>query len=177
MERSQFLKTLEGFTPDLPPKEILKAIDYNSLNNDQWGDDEMPQDELRAEVSEALLTKLNTKHLELIRYLLRQEINYSRRKMSMRETLRELTFMLYMTGEMSDIPLLYEAKLDTSFDAGCGLNIELIFWKDKEEVKRFFSKNKHPKYDIVETITDYEQYDFQSHEAFVSWMKSYYELN
>ncbi|WP_196889848.1 hypothetical protein [Aureivirga sp. CE67] len=84
--------------------------------------------------------------------------------------------MLYLIGKIEDIPLLFEAKMDTSFDSRCGLDIELIFGKDKEKVKNYFRINKHENYDIVGCIEEYEQYEIRSPKEFIEGMNSYYGI-
>lgn len=92
----------------------------------------------------------------------------------MRKTLRQLTFMLYTIGEIEDIPMLFEAKMHTSFDAGCGLDIELIFGKDKEKVKEYFRTHEYGGYNIAACIEEFEKYDHQTPEEFIISMSSYY---
>lgn len=175
MKIDDFIHSLELFSPDLPPKDILKNVDFIHNGKDGWGQ----SDDLNAAFREKVVTivfdteKLKTR--DLIKYLLRAEINYAREESLMRETLRQLTFMLYTIGELEDIPLLFEAKMDTSFDAKCGLDIELVFGEDKETVKDYFKTNKHPDYDIVGCIEEYEKHQYLTPEEFKTEMLLYYK--
>lgn len=116
-----------------------------------------------------------TENRAFIKCLLEAEIEYCREEDLMRETLRQLTFMLYSIWKVEDIPILFEAKMDTSFDAGCSLDIELIFGKNKEEIKSSFRVNKNNKYDIVGCIEEYEKYNFQTPDEFTKGMERYYK--
>ncbi len=174
MELEEFIKKLQDFSPELPPSNILKHVDFVHNRKEKWGESDDLNAELREKVVDILFDNEKLQSRALIKYLLRAEIDYCGAETLMRETLRQLTFMLYMLGKIEDIPMLFEAKMDTSFDAGCGLDIELIFGKDKEKVKEYFRLNKNDNYDIVGCIEEYEKYGYSTSEEFIKGMFCYY---
>ncbi|MBD0404086.1 hypothetical protein [Flammeovirga sp. EKP202] len=175
MEIKDFVKIIKDCHPNLPPVNILKNVDFIHNGKEDWGESDDINADFRRKVVETLFDNKKLQSRELIKYLLQAEIDYCREETLMRETLRQITFMLYMIGKVEDIPMLFEAKMDTSFDAGCGLDIELIFGRDKDKVKEYFQLNKHENYDIVGCIEEYEKYDYQTPNEFIKGMKMYYE--
>lgn len=174
MELDAFIRIVKEFNPELPPKDILKNVDFVHNGKKDWRTSDDLNADFREKVTDFIFDSKELKSRALITYLLKAEINYCGAETMMRETLRQLTFMLYSIGEIEDIPLLFEAKMNTCFDAGCGLDIELIFGKDKEKVKDHFRLNPNDDYDIVGCIEDYEQYDVSTPEEFINGMNSYY---
>ncbi|WP_053992561.1 hypothetical protein [Mangrovimonas sp. TPBH4] len=174
MEIEDFINSIELSSPNLPPKDILKKVDFIHNGKEEWGESDDINADFREKIVEIIFDSEKLKNRELIKYLLRAEIDYCREETLMRETLRQLTFMLYSFGKFEDIPLLFEAKMDTSFDAECGLDIELVFGADNEKVKDYFRTNKHIDYDIVSCIEEYEKYEFRTPEEFKKEMNSYY---
>lgn len=174
MKAKTFIKIVEEHSPNLPPEEMLKKVEFLHNGKDEWDESDDLNASFREEVVNYVFDSEIAKNRALIKKMLKAEIEYCREETLMTESLRKLTFMLYEIGEIEDIPLLFEAKKDTSFDAGIGLDIELIFGKDKEAVKNYFRANKNEEYDIVSCIEEYEQYDFRTPSEFIAGIKKYY---
>lgn len=174
MTPKEFIQATEEYSPQLPPKEILKGVDFVHNGKESWDESDDLNADFREGVVDAIFQSEKPKNGALIRYLLAAEIEYCKEETCMRESLRQLTFMLYEFGEIEDIPLLFEAKKDSCFDAGIGLDIELIFGKDMEKTKDHFRRHPHQDYDILGCIEEYDDGDIRSPEEFIAAMNSYY---
>ncbi len=170
----EYWKSVKATYPDLPSTEVLSKVAFAHNGKEGWNDSDDLNGEFRELVVEEMFNDRNFTFPEMIRFLLREEFRFCRHVTTSTETLRQLTFMLFLLNEMHDIPLLFEAKFDTSFDAGIGLDIELIFGFDKERTKAHFRSNPHPEYNIVSKIEDYERYEARNAEQFIASLNSYY---
>jgi|GEM_PF-3051438 len=174
MTPSEFVQLALQACPNLPAPEVLDKVDFKHNGKDGWDDSDDANAYFREEVVELLFAIDHRTYHDLIRYLLKAELEYASEETMMRETLRQLTFMIYQLGAIEDIPLLVQAKTDTCFDAGIGLDLELVFGLDRHATKAHFQAHPDSKYDVVACIEKYEDYEYRSPEAFIAGMKSYY---
>src|SRR5581483_10198345 len=75
-----------------------------------------------------------------IRRLLEEEIERERRGESGEEILRTLCVQLFSLGVVEDALLIWDAK-HSSFDAGCGLDIQFLCGAGLNSTKEFLSKS------------------------------------
>lgn len=173
MTITDFLTAVNKHRPELPPTDVLDTVQYRHNGLDDWdGSDDM-NGSFRESVAAALFKDYSQDHKAIIRLLLSAEIQHCREETMMTDVLRRLTFMLYDLGDVADIPLLYEAKEDTSFDAMCALDAELIIGKEPEKVKQHYLEHPHPVYNIIGFITERES-GVEDPAAFISGMRKYY---
>jgi hypothetical protein len=177
MTAQQFMEQVKLNRPELPPSETLKWVSYQQNDKQDWGESNDSNGELRENVAEILFAEYAPSDRALVKYMLEQEILGCRKEGMSTENLRRLTFMLYRFGQLSDIPLLFEAKFDTSFDAGCALDIDLVYGLDAEATKQYYRKHPHEKYDIVGAIEAYEQFEHHRPDSarFIAYIKQYYQ--
>lgn len=174
MHSKKFIQLIYDTAPALPAEEIIALVDFVHNGKEGWNESDDANADFREEVVDMLFENYSEKEIEAIRYLLKAEIEYAREETMMRETLRQLTFMLYCLGKPADVALLFEAKKDTCFDAGIGLDIELIFGRDKEAAIAHFTDHPHPEYDLVQAIHDHEDYEVRTPEEFIAGILRYY---
>lgn len=174
MEAKEFLEIVEKHLPDLPAEKVLAKIAYVHNGLEDWDDSNDENEGFREEVVNLLFDYYSEKYQKIIQELLKAELEYAAAETMMRETLRQLTFMLFTIGDVKDIPLLFEAKFDTCFDAGLALDVELIFGKDRTKTIQYFTENPHEEYDIVERIQMYDEQDNNSPQQFEKFMNKYY---
>jgi hypothetical protein len=174
MKPKKFLAKILAYSPDLPPTLDLEKLRFTHNGKSGWNDSNDLNGNFRAEIVELLFENYEAQHHALIRFLLEAEIAYCSSESTSTETLRQLTFMAFVLGEMEDIPLLYQAKFATSFDASIGLDWELILGKDKEAVRAYFTQNPHARYDIVAAIAESDEYELRTPEEFEQGMREYF---
>lgn len=95
----------------------------------------------------------------LIKWLLEEEIKYSRIAWSSTPTTEVCAFMLYKHFAMEDIYQLFDAKFETNYDNRFVLDVELIFGFDRQETKNYLLKEqteKEKNKEILDTIIQYE---------------------
>lgn len=173
MNYIEIITAIKKYIPNLPPTEILAAVNYIHNGKTKWGESGDINSEIRRKLVKEIYEELDPSFRNIIRYLLEQEIIFCRKETVMTHTLRRLCFVLYKYSEIEDIPLLYEAKFDTSFDAQGLLDIELIYGKDKEAIKNYFTK--HPiKFNIVDTINQNEKDYHFSYIEYLEHINNYY---
>ena len=129
---------------------------------------------LREEVVSALYKLYSSDFKAIIRFLTKAEIQYCREETMMTDVLRQLSFMLYDLADMEDVPLLFETKLNTSFDSLCSVDEEILMGKDSQKIKKHFLTDQHPAYDIAQYITEHEGDELESPELYVQNMKERY---
>lgn len=78
-----------------------------------------------------------------IRRLLAEEIERERRGESGAEMLRTLCVQLFSLGVAEDALLVWEAK-QSSFDAGCGLDIQFLCGAGLTPTKDYLARSPHP---------------------------------
>ncbi len=171
---SEYWKSIKAFFPNLPPAETLAKVAFAHNGKDGWNESNDLNGEFRELVVEEMFNDRNITFPEMIRFLLREEISFCQHETLSTETLRQLTFMLFLLDEIDDIPLLFEAKFATSFDAAIGLDIELIFGFDRDRTKSHFRANPHPQYDIVAEIEDCERFETRNAQQFIDSLNAYY---
>ncbi|MCP4522405.1 MAG: hypothetical protein GY827_12050 [Cytophagales bacterium] len=171
MTPEEFIKIVKEHKPQLPPQEILSKVDYVHNGKEDWDTSDDKNVYFREEVVDLVFESNEQHNLELIKHLLRAEIDYCREETLMTDVLRKLVLALYLIGNIEDVVLLIEAKIYTSFDASCSLFVELMFGRQgKEEVKKYFQENPHPIYDVVACIEEYEKYEHRSPKQFIKDM-------
>ncbi len=177
MNAAEIVKSIHSSVPSLPEDKVQQLLIYKHNGKKGWNSSYDLNADLREEVVELLFEQYDNQYRDCIILLLRAEISFCRELTIMRETLRQLTFMLYTLKHIEDIPLLYEAKFDCSFDSSIGLDVELIFGYDMEKTKAYFVANPDENYDIVSTIEEYGYSGNRTPEQFLAAMHYYYNIN
>jgi hypothetical protein len=77
-----------------------------------------------------------------IRRLLAEEIEQARRGESGEEMLRTLCLQLFSLGVVEDTLLIWDAK-HSSFDAGCGIDVQLLCGAGLEATKEFLAESRN----------------------------------
>lgn len=103
-------------------------------------------------------------HKQLVRFLLLQEIFLAQAAGYFTPGLNVTSFMLYTIMDITDVPLLYDAKFNTGFDASFSLDIELVFGLDKDVTKKFYQRKKQSscEVEIVSAIQTYEHRPYKT---------------
>lgn len=118
-------------------------------------------------------------HRDEIRQNLSDEIERSRRGESGEEMLRTLCLQLFSLGAADDALLIWEAK-QSSFDAGCGLDVQFLCGAGLVETKAHLASSLDPSASsILEYLTKCEQTgDFAdwTTQASIEKYRSYYGL-
>jgi hypothetical protein len=118
-------------------------------------------------------------HRGEIRRLLAEEIERERRGESGEEVLRTLCVQLFSLGIPEDALLIWDARR-SSFDAGCGLDVQFLCGAGLAVTKEFLSRSRAPSAPaVLEYLTECEESgDFTdwTPEASVSQYRSYYGL-
>ena len=152
----------------------MDSLKYLHNGKNDWGSSDDINAALRQKVVSALYKEYSQDHKAIIRFLTIEEIQYCRVETMMTDVLRQLTFVLYDLADIEDVPLLYEAKLNTSFDSLCSLDIELLIGKEPQKIKDYFLLNKHPIYDITQYIIDNENNEVESPTDFIKNIRRRY---
>ena len=79
-------------------------------------------------------------HRDEIRRLLSEEIGRERNGRSGEEMLRTLCLQLFSLGVADDSLLIWDAK-QSSFDAGCGLEVQFLCGAGLDETRQFLAKS------------------------------------
>lgn len=175
MSAADVIAEVNRCKPLLPPSPILDSIKYIHNGLEGWNESGDVNAQLREEVVSALYKDYSDDHKAIIRFLTNAEIQYCREETMMTEVLRQLSFMLYDLADMEDVPLLFETKMNTSFDSLCSVDIELLIGKDPQKVKEHFLINRHPVYDIAQYIIEHEEDDeLEAPSSYIAAMKRRY---
>lgn len=96
-------------------------------------------------------------HREEIRRLLALEIEYEKLGESGEEMLRTLCLQLFSLGHLEDVFLIWNAK-QSSFDAGCSLDIQFLCGGGLAATKDYISRASLPEAsDALKYLTECEQ--------------------
>src|SRR5688572_7326309 len=82
-------------------------------------------------------------HRAVIRQLLAEEIEREKRGESGEEMLRTLSVQLFSLGIPEDALLIWDAKR-SSFDAGCGLDVQFLCGSGLPATKEFLARSSVP---------------------------------
>lgn len=118
-------------------------------------------------------------HRGEIRQLLSEEIERERRGESGEEMLRTLCVQLFSLGVADDALLIWDAK-QSSFDAGCGLDVQFLCGAGLAETKAYLAKSSNPSASAaLEYLTECEQageFADWTPQASIDQYRSYYGL-
>jgi hypothetical protein len=118
-------------------------------------------------------------HRDEIRQLLSEEIERERRGESGEEMLRTLCLQLFSLGVADDAVLIWETK-QSSFDAGCSLDVQFLCGAGLAATKEFLARSSAPSASAaLEYLTECEQTgDFAAWtpQASVEQYRGYYGL-
>ncbi|MBN9693203.1 MAG: hypothetical protein J0M24_23415 [Verrucomicrobia bacterium] len=78
-----------------------------------------------------------------IRQLLAEEIEREKRGQGGEEMLRTLCVQLFSLGVVEDVLLIWHAK-QSSFDAGCGLDVQFLCGAGLSETRMFLARSSTP---------------------------------
>jgi len=159
MTIEEILQAISSARPALPETGILDLIVYKWNGAEDWGSGDDLNADVRAAVSKALYRIYDAGYRQIIRVLLRAEMDYCSEETMMTGVLRRLCFMLYEIGEPEDLALLHEAKFGTSFDASCALDPELIRGRDPDRGLEYYKANPLPEADIAADLEAYNKPD------------------
>ena len=174
MTAKKYIKTIKAVAPALPAADLLSLVAYQHNGKTGWESSDDKNAYFREDAVDLLFENYSDSDRLFIRFLLEEELKYAGSETLMRETLRQLTFMIFVLGYPEDLPLLIEAKLDCCFDASCALDQELLLGRDKAAAIAYFSKYPHEDYDVLAIIEKYEQHGLRSAEEFITGMNEYY---
>lgn len=189
----KLVNQLRSYSPDLPPIELLQTlvyrhnkkpdILYDEQGKMQFGGADDKNVANRFNFIKKLYPIYNPTDKALVRFLLEQEVRYAQEHEYF-FGLNISSFMLYKIMDVTDVPLLYDAKFNTCFDARFALDIELVFGLHKDETKDYYTKNPDPERDIVDIIKTYEKRHYRDRAVFLndyesrmipSYLKEVYE--
>jgi len=118
-------------------------------------------------------------HRAEIRQLLAQEIEREKREESGEEMLRTLSVQLFSLGVAEDALLIWDAK-QASFNAGCGLDVQLLCGAGLPATRVFLTKSNAPTAEAVFLyLCEREQagdFDDWTPQACIKQYRGYYGL-
>jgi hypothetical protein len=116
-------------------------------------------------------------HREEIRRLLTKEIKREKRGGSGEEMLRTLCLQLFSLGIVEDSLLIWDAK-QSSFDAGCGLDVQFLCGAGFEATKAHLAASSAPSASAaLERLTECQQsgdFDNWTPQASIEQYRRYY---
>ncbi len=161
------IKELLAFSPELPPAKLINQFQFQHNGKQGWTEANDVNQPKRLDLIKALYPFFQKEDKALIRFLLEQEITYTQELGDYTEGLNISSFMLYKIMDNSDVPLLYEAKFNTCFDARFTLDIELVMGLGLKQTKAFLNKNKDQYEEIIDVIKEYEKREFKTREIYL----------
>lgn len=149
--------------PFLPSSETLSLIEF------KWNDEDLSvwdggfdiNEEIRIKVSELLypnFEKIDFDYLEILRFIIRQEIENCSEAEFLSTTLHCCYDYLANYKLLEDIPLLLSANDDTSFDANCGLFKDRLFFMGYKNVIDYMKSVSVPDLESIERLEYYAEY-------------------
>lgn len=160
MTPKEILDKINIAKPKLPNNEVLALIAFKWNNDelDTWDGGFDLNEKTRSNIIELLIPNFIIKdndYLEILRFLLKQEIENSNESESFLVTLQTCYDSLADYKHLEDIPLLLAANNDTSFDANCALSKDRLFYNGYNNVMNYLKSNKDIDENIIEQIEYY----------------------
>ncbi|MVO09806.1 hypothetical protein GOQ30_11610 [Flavobacterium sp. TP390] len=159
----KIIEAIDAAKPNLPSKEILSTIAFKWNNNEltTW-DGGFDLNEKKREKIVHLLApnfiKKDSNYLEILRFLLSQEIENCCEGEFCTTTLRNCYDYLANYKNLEDVLLLLSANDDTSFDANSALFKDRLFYNGYTNVIKYIKSQKNIDKEIIERFEYYGNY-------------------
>lgn len=165
------IKEIKAYSPALPPLELLNKVTYQHNGKTDWEESNDINLGDRFKVIKELYLDYSDSDKAMIKFLLEQEIKYAQEEGDYSLGLNIISFMLYTIMDVTDIPLLYDAKFDTCYDAQCVLDIELIFGQDIRETKAYYKQHPDSERDVLGVIEAFENRPYKTRTEYLKFYK------
>ena len=165
MKIKEIIERISEAIPNLPESIVLEKIifKWNDKDLGTWDGGFDLNELIREAVVKSLreeFNKSNVEYVEIIRFILKQEIENCCESQMSTETLRVCYDSLANLKAYEDIPLLIRAN-GASFDANCALFKDRIFYNGYENVMSYLKSNKKIDKEIIESVEYYaEQFGY-----------------
>ncbi|MCP4440169.1 MAG: hypothetical protein GY810_14595 [Aureispira sp.] len=156
-------------------EEFIQQILFKHNGKTGWGERYDLNEDFREEVIEELYKDYTNIDKPFVLKLWAAEQEHCSDLTTLTDCFRLITFMLYTLATVEDIPHLIDAKLHTSFDASCGLDINLMFPVDYKTAKEYYIQNPYSGYDIIAILDEYNEYELTHKADYTKSWKEYFD--
>lgn len=154
---------------------FIQQIEFKDNGEEGWNEQADLNDDFREEVVKELYKDYTHSDKPFIHKLWLAEHEHCYELTLLTACFRQITFMLYTIATVEDIPMLMDAKLNTSFDASCGLDVDLMFPVDPKVAIAYYTQNPYSKEDdIVENLEKYSHYELKHRADYTKSWREYF---